>query len=143
MVGLEQALRIAGEVPDHSVDLRDAYLHARLRSMHCAVRADGGVEEDDGDGDADAIEAEELDRDIETLEVRLSLAENGIEEAMAVLGLKSGPSAAGDSEAPKPVKRTCSVSSGATAVSCGMRERCCIECALWWVWPLGAVQWAV
>ena len=27
-VGLEQALRIPGEVPDHSVDLCDAYLHA-------------------------------------------------------------------------------------------------------------------
>jgi hypothetical protein len=58
-------------------------------------------------------EAEELDRDIETLELRLSLAENGIEEASAVLGLKpaSGDSAfSTDSGSTgteqKPVKRT-------------------------------------
>lgn len=51
-----------------------------------------------------AMEAEELDRDIETLEVRLSLAENGIEEASAVLGLKDTPVAPGEPEPSKPVK---------------------------------------
>ncbi len=73
--------------------------------------AGAAAEDSDGDGEAegDLLEAEDLDRDIETLEVRLSLAENGIEEAMAVLGLKSAnnpsSSGAGDADASKPVKR--------------------------------------
>lgn len=64
--------------------------------------------EDDLPADAE-LEAEELDRDIETLEVRLSLAENGIEEASAVLGLRSAATAPGEPEPPKAVKCTYSL----------------------------------
>lgn len=68
------------------------------------------LSEDDLSADA-ALEAEELDRDIETLEVRLSLAENGIEEASAVLGLKSAATAPGEPEPPKAVKRAWALTS--------------------------------
>ena len=86
---------------------------------HCPCRgnstAEFGEDHDDAsDEELDANEAEDLDRDIETLEVRLSLAENGIEEAMAVLGLRSSGSGA-EPDGSKPVKRTsiphCPVSS--------------------------------
>ena len=81
-----------------------------LRVGYSRTIMDGDEDRDDDDVDDDAEleanEAEELDRDIETLEVRLSLAENGIEEAMAVLGLKTSEPGPADVDVPKPVKRT-------------------------------------